>query len=202
MKTEFTCDYFLAKFSAIPESAWCTGMLYDNMGGHCAYGHCRVRHVEEPTVEAEALARLFGMRERLFEINDDYDPRYQQPTPKQRILAALQDIKAKQDMDKSIEVAKKAVDDFMDFAKEVKALKEPKREIVYVKLEGGNHRSQPELMEKALAVIASCVTLEQLKGASRYMNFFLRTSPLHEIPLTIALGKQALKLGVFDKEWP
>lgn len=89
--------YFIAKFEAIPEGMWRTGSYGEGLS-HCALGHCGVWSRETP--EADALVRLFEPEHDMIghassvaaSINDGQDNRYQQPTPKQRILAALHDL--------------------------------------------------------------------------------------------------------------
>jgi len=86
-------NYFISKFEAIPEDRWITRDLADDAGRCCAFGHCGVRHVEpgpNDSEEADALAALLQHRTAL--INDGDTEEYQQPTPKQRILAALNDL--------------------------------------------------------------------------------------------------------------
>lgn len=84
----YDVDYFLAKFEAIPEDQWCTSVTTDLRGRHCAYGHC------SNAGENAGLCDLMhegGLKTST--VNDGGDPFYQQPTPRQRILAALRDIK-------------------------------------------------------------------------------------------------------------
>jgi hypothetical protein len=108
MKTEniYTVDYFIAKFESIPEDKWLESDLYVN-GRSCALGHCGHRiNAETVNEETSALVSLFikifrnphtpGVFEPVWGVNDGFDNRYQQSTPKQRILAALWDIKAAQ----------------------------------------------------------------------------------------------------------
>lgn len=98
MEQKFTVDYFIDKFSKIPEENWCTGMFTIG-SAHCAYGHCGLGWDTSFTEESVALADLFiKIRATIINVNDaiDYNP-YQQPTPKQRILAALYDIKKMQE---------------------------------------------------------------------------------------------------------
>jgi hypothetical protein len=96
--TEYTVDYFIAKFKAIPEEKWCVEAYKDDSGRCCALGHCMAE--DTPEVEA-SFESIYGLFTRIFAgpttVNDGRDPRYPQPTPKQRILAALRDIKAKQE---------------------------------------------------------------------------------------------------------
>lgn len=89
----YDVDYFIAKFEAIPEEKWCK-YCYTDGDRHCALGHCGVSPGSGAGDEAMALYTIFSPLS-VTAINDaDYHP-YTQPTPKQRILAALRDIKAK-----------------------------------------------------------------------------------------------------------
>lgn len=110
MSEQYTVDYFINKLEAIPEEKWRVGTLgYD---GHCcALGHCGVTNLEyladQKDSEGYALCHLFktsigrcgitNFSEYVWDINDNLDSRYSQPTPRARILAALADIKAKQE---------------------------------------------------------------------------------------------------------
>lgn len=92
-------DYFIDKFTTIPDSEWCIGWFSDKEGRHCAYGHCGVE-VGNSTDESRALDRLFrksdlALYDIIAEINDGRREEYHQSTPKARILAALEDIKKK-----------------------------------------------------------------------------------------------------------
>lgn len=95
--TDFSVDYFIAKFEAIPEEEWCVG--HYNLGiQHCALGHCGAS--VKPTAawpdEAHMLENLVTEYS-VASINDGEEDDYKQPTPRQRILAALRDIKAGQE---------------------------------------------------------------------------------------------------------
>lgn len=108
-KTDYTVDYFIEKFSKIPEGMWITGD-FGRGGVHCAGGHCGCTYSKESTDEAMALAHLIGKLP-LVRHNGGYSDiiydnivcinyghtQYQQNTPKQRILAALYDIKKLQE---------------------------------------------------------------------------------------------------------
>lgn len=91
--------YFIAKFEAIPEEQWAEGD-YEVSNKRCALGHCGA---PTTTAEADALVRLFkpgfeGGKYSYYsttpvpDINDGTNKHYPQPTPKQRILAALNDL--------------------------------------------------------------------------------------------------------------
>lgn len=112
---KYTVDYFIGKFEAIPEDQWAVDTF--NRGGRkCVNGHCGARYahiVQEQTGEVAGLQRVMFplckdvkmiMDIKEYEIatrysitaariNNGTDDRYQQATPKQRILAALADIK-------------------------------------------------------------------------------------------------------------
>lgn len=96
-------DFFLRKFSAIPDEQWCTCARTNYLGQHCAIGHTERNHVETDETMALHAALLplnyhkSGMHWRGWTaayINNGDDARYQQSTPKARILAALRDAKA------------------------------------------------------------------------------------------------------------
>ncbi|WP_285011232.1 hypothetical protein [Pedobacter faecalis] len=39
----YTLDYFIEKFEAIPEDKWTTNEFADEQGRCCAFGHCGMR---------------------------------------------------------------------------------------------------------------------------------------------------------------
>jgi hypothetical protein len=95
MSTQYTRDYFIAKFEAIDEGQWCEDGFEEN-GKCCAMGHCGWRDSSKAPVYhdgSEGYA-LIGLMHRVSCINDGLHAGYQQPTPKQRILAALRDLPA------------------------------------------------------------------------------------------------------------
>lgn len=97
-------DFFLRKFSAIPDEQWCTCARTNYLGQHCAIGHTeRNRHETKETAALNvALLPIRGTKSIMLHeagwtvanINNGDDARYQQSTPKARILAALRDAKA------------------------------------------------------------------------------------------------------------
>lgn len=106
-KTVYDVDYFINKFEKIPEDNWIAGafrrLLSDGSYGHCAAGHCGVisecyLDTDENHAEGKVLYKMFveSLDVLVPHINDGKDKRYQQPTPKQRILAAIYDIKKMQ----------------------------------------------------------------------------------------------------------
>jgi hypothetical protein len=94
----YDVDYFIAKFSAIPDAAWLTGE-YEYKGKCCALGHCGISYKPGATQseEADALIDLFTLiGQDPTQVNDGEASEYPQLTPKERILAALRDIKARE----------------------------------------------------------------------------------------------------------
>jgi hypothetical protein len=90
----YDVEYFINKFQSIPEDKWTT-RNYTEDDKHCALGHCGVGSIRGENPEAEALIEFFDLLSpgTIVYINDGLYTKYQQPTPKQRILAALYDIK-------------------------------------------------------------------------------------------------------------
>ena len=92
----YNVDYFIKKFEAIPEENWTVG-VYEDGDKCCAMGHCGIRDdfSVPDTYESRELFRLIFSNYscHVTNINDGEIEGYQQPTPKQRILAALYDIK-------------------------------------------------------------------------------------------------------------
>lgn len=100
----YTVDYFINKFEAIPEEQWCVGTTEDDNGRHCAWGHivrpkCRIADYLNESRALMILLRDAGLDDcgDPSSINNGWHDSYRQPTPKQRILAALYDIKAMQE---------------------------------------------------------------------------------------------------------
>lgn len=98
---KYTVDYFIKKFEAIPDEKWCVANRYNSLGQKCAHGHCyrgnpNLRNTNKIEEAFEKLAtdnyhivKAYGFGY----INNGSDTRYQQPTPKDRVLAVLNDIK-------------------------------------------------------------------------------------------------------------
>lgn len=118
----YDVTYFIRKFEAIPEHLWTTEKFSEKKNIFskrkcCAQGHCLptyiLKHTEKykqlvlnlPKTQSD-LAEVYALK-KLFDDESDYkkialinngrDEKYKQPTPKQRILAALYDIKAIQE---------------------------------------------------------------------------------------------------------
>lgn len=98
----YTVDYFIDKFEKIPEDRWCVGTFLDDDGRCCVNGHLGTRYNPDNDIEVlkemaafSRLFRLFGIGTAVW-VNDRKSVQYPQSTPKQRILAALRDIKAAQ----------------------------------------------------------------------------------------------------------
>lgn len=94
---QFSVTYFIKKFEAIPEERWHV-RAFSNMDGTklCALGHCRWHKQIGGSDEGNELIAALRSIGKPDSINDGIIGAYLQPTPKQRILAALYDIKANQ----------------------------------------------------------------------------------------------------------
>ena len=95
--------YFINFFEAIPDERWCAGLQIAPDGQRCALGHLlpedeKFDEDHGSNEKNEAVSRLFGGGYltgggyKVAAINDGRNRRYQQPTPKARILAALHDL--------------------------------------------------------------------------------------------------------------
>lgn len=98
----YSVQFFIDKFSAIPEDRWVIGEFSDFSDNNncCALGHCGVRN-NMGTLEGTALGKLFKILcpddSFVAQVNDGEATQYGQQTPKTRILAALYDIKSLQE---------------------------------------------------------------------------------------------------------
>lgn len=94
----YTMDYFINKFSAIPEDQWCIGVTTDTAGRHDVWGHCGEEEEGLATDEGAALFRMVAGRLILSNVNDGEDDGFTMnnlwgATPRKRIIAALVSIK-------------------------------------------------------------------------------------------------------------
>ena len=100
MSAIYNKKYFIRKFEKIPEGDWTTGEYESEDGKLCAGGHCGANvggwyGNEISRALYELLKHLKTGDEQANGpgiVNDGRCPAYQQPTPKQRILAALRDL--------------------------------------------------------------------------------------------------------------
>lgn len=94
-------NYFITKLSAIPDELWCSE-FFSNGEARCALGHLgrfgwwresrEDRDVRGEEVNSFVAVLGNGDRATVERINNGDDLRYSQPTPKARILAALNDL--------------------------------------------------------------------------------------------------------------
>jgi hypothetical protein len=92
----YTVDYFIQKFEAIPDAEWNINDFTGGSGRCCALGHCGMREVGGEVKSTDEANALMTCVNHVDLINDGVIPAYHQPTPKARILAALRDVKAKE----------------------------------------------------------------------------------------------------------
>lgn len=110
METIMDCQFFIDKFSKIPDELWCVGFTEDPYDSrkHCAYGWCGKRGVFSE--QGEIIRNLFWLlRLQVAEVNDGDNADYQQATPKARILQALYDIKKLQSPQEKVKVIYRSV---------------------------------------------------------------------------------------------
>lgn len=83
-----TPDDFIKFYEGIPEEDWCTE-VYEDGFRCCAFGHLGERNDQW----SNNGMRLFNLITTSISVNDGKNPRFPQPTPKARILAALREVK-------------------------------------------------------------------------------------------------------------
>jgi hypothetical protein len=100
---EYTVDYYINKFEAIPEELWGTGKYRDKDDKCCALGHCGqkagpVKLIEEAKALDDLIISYY--KTNVIAINDgsyrgtpETNFMSYGDTPKQRILTALRQIK-------------------------------------------------------------------------------------------------------------
>lgn len=91
----FTIQHFIHKFSRIPDDRWVSDYYRhpEDEDCRCALGHCgEHKDPDGWTVQTEESKALCGVLAPFnpARINDGEYPKFQQPTPKARILAALE----------------------------------------------------------------------------------------------------------------
>lgn len=113
MNPTYDIDYCLAKFRAIPDQDWAMDAFVDDSGRRCALGHCGCCYSEngndeEITPEGAALVAIFlnVFKAHVSSVNDSDlawkvhgkcpDWILDLPTPRARILAALEEAKRRQ----------------------------------------------------------------------------------------------------------
>lgn len=110
MVMEYDVDYFIKKFEKIPEDNWIACQMH-NGDKHCALGHCLANMNEELKGEAKALHYLMfeSIQLTVFQVNDYISQQYPQKHPKQRVMAALYDIRDKQLSEANIKAANELI---------------------------------------------------------------------------------------------
>ena len=127
--TIYNVDHFIRKFESIQERSWYAGGYKNplDFSQCCAYGHCGMELFKENQCdEGMALSQIsilhLGNSAKIANVNDGTHPDYTQFTPKQRVLAALYDIKAKleEPIPEPVKTVEKIV--YVTIDKEVKEL--------------------------------------------------------------------------------
>lgn len=144
----YTVDYFIAKFSLIPEDKWAIGIFATRKNifspiKMCAQGFCLPnkavkaalgKHLVYPDVndssykEVFALVELFGNSKAVARINNGKNIEYQQSTPRRRILAALNDIKKKQEEETGKPKPKETVKEIIRYVSVTAEIREDAKE--------------------------------------------------------------------------
>jgi hypothetical protein len=92
---KYNIDYFIERFKAIPDEKWTVNEREDRLGRRCAHGHCYDGKLDVGLgcLREDALSKICmkGLKvDGIGYINNGSDARFTQPTPKERVLAALE----------------------------------------------------------------------------------------------------------------
>ena len=86
-------NYFINKFTAIPEEDWAQGDYVDRAGRCCALGHCGVRNDNEFQARLIEAHTLQSIAPAIVEVNDDtLDNDGYGDSPKSRVIAYLKEL--------------------------------------------------------------------------------------------------------------
>ena len=92
----FDRDAFLLNFinylKSTHEDSWCTDVVRTKEGGNCLFGHLfeYAGNDEEGNRLWDFFEAAISTTYMIYPVNDGKNPKYQQPTPKQRCIAYLQ----------------------------------------------------------------------------------------------------------------
>jgi hypothetical protein len=115
-QVEYTVDYFIKKFEAIPEERWISHAVGDGRGRHDAIGHCG--GFRSP--EAKALQELFRRYgcPSVVDVTDAVTFFEHSDTPKKRVLSYLGFIKTRTKRELAEEAQTMAADGYVPAAEE------------------------------------------------------------------------------------
>jgi hypothetical protein len=95
MNSKFSIDSVINHMEGTSEESWCMDVVKTKDGQNCFYGH--LFDMGSNQDEANDLWNWFeaayATTYMVFPVNDGQHSQYQQPTPKQRILAYLKDLR-------------------------------------------------------------------------------------------------------------
>lgn len=102
----YSIDYFIRKFSKIPESKWGRGSLAVSNGATCVLGHCGLVEYQNPSDEVISLIKIFAEGREIYQLPAspdrkeyhyhyvyDYNDVRNNLTPKQNIINKLKELK-------------------------------------------------------------------------------------------------------------
>lgn len=128
---EFTRE-MTAFFEAIPDDMWCSGFYQSSiLYRRCAMGHVLFSNGCSSADRLKSIAFLYLGGPVVESINDGDVIKYQQPTPKLRVLAALKDIEEKilAQAESEIECKSAAIQSELALAQAKQIINEPVQEL-------------------------------------------------------------------------
>jgi hypothetical protein len=94
-------SHIIEYVKATGEQDWCTDVVRNKDGANCLFGHISAMDGTE-YAEGEMwewFEDTWGTTYYVYPINDGSNPKYQQPTPKQRIVAYLEALMSGEEQD-------------------------------------------------------------------------------------------------------
>lgn len=90
-----TIQEIIDYMEATPEDSWLTGYVRATDQRNCFFGH--LFNMEQDQKEANHLwnwfEEMYATTYMIYPVNDGEAPEYQQPTPRQRVIAYLKDLR-------------------------------------------------------------------------------------------------------------
>lgn len=112
---EYDVDFYIKFFSGIPEDKWAEFERVTSDGRRCAHGHCSTSHdnfVSTTTPREKGLCDIAIKhlhRYGIAQINNGCHSDYVQSTPKQRVIAFLNDVKDKELSEANLKATKELI---------------------------------------------------------------------------------------------
>lgn len=119
VNSKLTIEAVIEYMEATTEESWCTKVVRTEQGGNCFFGHLFAmgKDQEESNLLWDWFENCYSTTYMIYPINDGEHSGYQQPTPKQRVIAYLKNLR-----DKVEKTAYESIEEEMEYYNQQKAL--------------------------------------------------------------------------------